>query len=528
MRLMNSKRNVLLSLATLLVIVAVAVHFLSPGGKSHAGNGTLKLSPASSSVNTSQSLTVTVKLNTAGVNVSAIQANLNYPTSIFGQLSPSDVTIAPQFTNVAQKATANGQIRLALGTDVNTFVTGDVDVATITFHPIAAGSASVIWASGTEVDDPASNDIAPVQSNGLYTITAVSSGGGGSTSPGGSTGGGTGTSGSGTTKPSGSTSSTSTKPSSTGTAATPAAPAEGAAAPVAAAGTTAPIISDLAVTGVDKGKPVVSWTTDVASTSAVEYGTSTSYGFAAAAIGTTTSHSVALDGSKMLPFSTYYVRVTSGTDAGSTLATTSFQTLGNSVTIEVKDWLGNPVAGATVKLGDQTVTTDKDGKATFTNVQAGDTTVVISHNGTTKTSKVSVKPDGSIATPQKFLVQASSQLPAATLLLVLGFLVVSGGGYASYRYRTKLGLLVHEAEHDLGIGGSADDDTVVTPSDNKEIRSVVPTLSGPTATPTITPKSANADKPLGTDNTSFMNTIEDVPSAPQPGEITHPSSKDEK
>ncbi len=79
---------------------------------------------------------------------------------------------------------------------------------------------------------------------------------------------------------------------------------------------TPPVISNVAVGSITTTGAVVTWTTDEASSSVVEYGLTTSYGSTATGTGGVTSHSVTLSG--LSANTTYHYRVKSADAAGNT------------------------------------------------------------------------------------------------------------------------------------------------------------------------------------------------------------------
>lgn len=66
-----------------------------------------------------------------------------------------------------------------------------------------------------------------------------------------------------------------------------------------------------------------------------------------------------------------------------------------SVSGVVTDANGNPISGATVKMGDQTTTTDNNGEYTFNDVKSGSHTITVSKNGYDTQSRDIVMPDDS-------------------------------------------------------------------------------------------------------------------------------------
>ncbi len=80
--------------------------------------------------------------------------------------------------------------------------------------------------------------------------------------------------------------------------------------------TTAPVISNVQSTGITTSSATISWSTNEAGNSVVEYGTTTSYGFTQTNPAMTTSHSISLSG--LLPSTTYHYRVKSTDESENT------------------------------------------------------------------------------------------------------------------------------------------------------------------------------------------------------------------
>ena len=85
--------------------------------------------------------------------------------------------------------------------------------------------------------------------------------------------------------------------------------------------TTAPVISSISAGSITSSAATVTWTTNEAATSRVEYGTSTSYGsFSSLDSSLVTSHTVTLSG--LTPATVYYFRVLSNDQAGNQATST--------------------------------------------------------------------------------------------------------------------------------------------------------------------------------------------------------------
>lgn len=91
-----------------------------------------------------------------------------------------------------------------------------------------------------------------------------------------------------------------------------------------------PVISNIRVINITDTSAIVTWDTDIPSTSVVEYGTTVGYGSAASSPGMVTSHSVTLTG--LTPLTLYHFRVysTEATGLSSVSGDNTFTTLGDT------------------------------------------------------------------------------------------------------------------------------------------------------------------------------------------------------
>ncbi len=94
--------------------------------------------------------------------------------------------------------------------------------------------------------------------------------------------------------------------------------------------TTPPVISNVQSSGITTNSATITWTTDEASDSVVEYGLTTSYGSTASNSASVTSHSIPLSGLSVNTLYHYRVKSTDGAGNTATSPDHSFQT-GNAV-----------------------------------------------------------------------------------------------------------------------------------------------------------------------------------------------------
>jgi hypothetical protein len=112
-----------------------------------------------------------------------------------------------------------------------------------------------------------------------------------------------------------------------------------------------PVISNVTSSGVMSGTATINWTTDEASTSVVNYGTTTAYGSTTSSAALVTTHSVTLTG--LTPNTTYDFDVSSANSANTTSTSTSntFQTTSNTApppVISYLDFWGITSSGVTI------------------------------------------------------------------------------------------------------------------------------------------------------------------------------------
>jgi len=138
--------------------------------------------------------------------------------------------------------------------------------------------------------------------------------------------------------------------------------------PVSGGGASAPTISGVSVGSITTTGATVSWTTNVAATSQVEYGTTTSYGTMTTLNSTqVTSHSVTLTG--LTAGTTYHYAVLSTNSGGSqTSSDAVFTTNSSTDTTPPTVSITSPASGATVS-GTITVTANASDNVGVTSVQ---------------------------------------------------------------------------------------------------------------------------------------------------------------
>lgn len=283
---MKSKTQKTLTILVVLVLVGIS---LATAVTKAAGGGsaTLSLSPASGSYTTGATISVGIYEDSGSDSIGGVQANLTYNASLLS-CSAGSIQNSSAFNLSFQSTCGGGSAQIAR--TATTPVTGSQLVATINFTASAAGTATISFASGSDVvrsTDYGNETLTTV--GGSYTITTPApppspppSGGSGSVKK----------------TPSSSSSTPSSSPSSS--------PASSPATP------TAPFtITDVKVINLSDKTATITWLTSVPATSEVDYGSTTHYVVTSVDNTLTTNHHVVLDPDNLKASSTYHFLVKS-------------------------------------------------------------------------------------------------------------------------------------------------------------------------------------------------------------------------
>lgn len=505
---------VLIALVLVVVgLVSVANSPKSAATGSCTSSATMTLSPSSQSVTVGSNLSVNVIVsdNTAGCSINGASTTVSYPSSLFNYVS---FTPGTAFGINPGPSVSAGSVNFSLGS-YSAIGNGSNVLATIVLQAKAAGSAPLSFSSictgttsstcsaVTDYNTANQNDLSST-TGGTFTLAAAASG----SSGGGTSGGSSGTSSAGSsTKSSGSTSSKSSSKSTTTSGST------SSTTPTTPTSTTTPQtgpkISSVTVSGVGDGQVTVTWTTDVPSTSIVNYGLGANYGLVAQDTTLTTSHKITLSAPNIVTGAKYYFDVSSVNSSGvsTTSSSQQFTTPGFSITIKVHDSSGKPLAGALVTMDNQTVTTNSSGQVTFTNVPAGEQQVVIKDNGKSTKGSVDVgkyNPTTHTYAAQNFSLTASRGgnsyawiLIVALVIIVLivvMFIAPFPGGGNPFNKMLPPSMRHHAAA--AGAGDGAAQPIVVSDPDSRGI--TPPSASSDVMPPTTvepTESSSNDDHP---------------------------------
>lgn len=158
------------NISSLLIFsVFLGVFFLVKPSPVYAA-ATIYLSPASNTVNVGDQLSVAIRLNSGGVSIRGVQANLSYPTSKleFVNIDATGSAFEIQFQNVG----GSGLVKIARTTA--TPVSGDNLVARVIFKANSSGSSSISFASGTTIVRSSDNkEESSTKVGGTYNISGT-------------------------------------------------------------------------------------------------------------------------------------------------------------------------------------------------------------------------------------------------------------------------------------------------------------------------------------------------------------------
>lgn len=330
---MVKKLSILLSFLLFFFFAPQSVHAAS-----------LYLSPGSGTIGASTS--VQVRLNTGGEPINGVSAYLSYPTD---KLEAIGISYGGSFSIAAEGGYGGGFVNISRASFSG--VGGDVNVATVRFRAKTAGTATISFRGGSAAARAAdSGNALGGTSGGTYTLKPGQAG-------------------------------TST----TGTTKTTPTPSD----------RTEPIISDVKVINVATNSATITWKTDDASDSTIEYGLDDGqYFIATNEAKLVTDHSMMLESPLLQPGLTIHFRVKAKNASGkeSLSIDQAAQLVGYSVHVRVVDSSGNPIPNATIFLysSPRKSVTDANGETTFDNVTLGKHVIFVKLQDNTTLSEFTV------------------------------------------------------------------------------------------------------------------------------------------
>lgn len=312
--------------------------------KPASASGTLYFSPGSGTKYNGQNFTVSVRAKGMD-NVDAVKAVFTYPTDKLTFVSISSGGSA--WGIKAQETASGGTIEIDRGNIGN--LSGDKLVASVTFKPKTnSGTVSLNFTGDCALTLAGANVISG-KTNASFTLAD--------------------------------------------------------APPPPVADTVVPTLSAIKVTNLSVNTATITWTTNEASDSSVDYATSKAYFLTALKGDLVTSHSVVLDSRFLEPGTTYHFMVRSKDSSGNEAKSSdqTFSTVGYEVKVSITDEFSKQIGKTKVTLHStaQTATTDRNGVATFKNVSVGEHVLTAKVNGQELAATIQVKDSGAKATQVK-------------------------------------------------------------------------------------------------------------------------------
>lgn len=303
----------------------------------YAASANMYLTTPSNSVAKGHTISVGVHINSGSTAINAVQANLSYSSDKF-----DFVSIAPSSVFPVESENSGGSGVVHIGRGTFNSVKGDQLIANVTLKAKAVGAAEVNFAAGSSATEAGNNKVVSVSTAGSqYTVTD-----------------GTSSSQSG-----------------------------------ASHDVTPPKITEVKVVDINYRNVRLTWKTSEPSQSEVSYGSTNAYGVTSVDSNFVTDHSMELASEALMPATTYHFKITNKDTAGNAASTSDqkFTTKGAVITVKVIGSSKQIVKGATVTIDNKSQKTDKNGLVTFSNLSAGDHSVVASKNGKTASAAVTLK-----------------------------------------------------------------------------------------------------------------------------------------
>lgn len=379
---------------TVKLIIGAVVGLLSFGlaRPGYAASANMYVTPPTSSVSKDHTLTVGIHINSGDTAINAVQANLSYSSDKFDfvGISPSSV-----FPAESENSGGNGVVHIGRGTFGS--VKGDQLIANVTFKAKALGVAEVNFATGSSATEAGNNKVVTASTSGSrYTVTDGSS---------------TGQSGN-------------------------------------SRDVIPPKITNVKVADIDYNSVRLTWKTSEPAQSEISYGSNSAYGITAVDDNFVTDHSIILASEALVPATFYHYKITNKDTAGNVASTAdqTFTTKGAVIIVKVIGSRDQAVRGAKVVVDNSVAhMTDKDGLVTFTNLSAGEHTVVAIKNGKSSSDTLSVSIPQN--TPGYVVLQLDvSPLNPLTVLLMLIALVALAFVVSKQLKKNKKTLPVGESE----------------------------------------------------------------------------------
>ena len=315
-----------------------------PALPASAAGASISLTANRGTVAAGGSLIVAVYMNGGGTAVNAIQADVSFPSSKLQYVGYSSSGSA--FEIGASSGGGDGLASVARGT--TSPVAGSALVGTLTFKALAGSGSAAISVAGSSSLVSATDNTAVPYSPGSVSVNFGAA---------------------------------------AASSSSPAAPA----APAPPKDITPPLISAIKVKDLTPFSATITWTTNEASDSAVDYGVDANYGLAASASPAVTAHAVVLNSAFLTPQTLLHYRVKS-TDGSGNVATgtdQSFELPGVPVTVVVRGADGKPQPGASVTLDGASGTTNSKGLVTLPS-SLGNKKVVTTYGGVTIQKPITV------------------------------------------------------------------------------------------------------------------------------------------
>jgi hypothetical protein len=351
-----------------------------------AAGASITLSASKSLVASGGSVVVAVYVDPGGTPINAAEADLNYSAAQLQYVGISYAGSALSI-NAPTNGGGNGSVTIAEGT--TSPVSGSALLATVTFKALAgSGSTTISVAGSSSLVSAADNSSVPYSANGTgfkFGVAAAAA----------------------------APSATSSAPAAVVAPAAPAPPKD----------VTPPVISAIKVQDLTPYSATITWTTNEASDSDVDYGLDATYGLSNSATPLVTAHSVVLGNTFLTPETIFHFHVKSA-DASGNIAASPDQTInipGVPVTIIVRGADGKPQAGASVTLDNATGTTDSSGSVVLPS-GLGNKQVTTTYEGVTIQRPITVAKTAKALPP--YQLDLSKQPLNHWMMTSIGLLVV--------------------------------------------------------------------------------------------------------
>jgi hypothetical protein len=165
------KKNKKVNLVKFAFLFYICLLFFLNSGKVYAQNASLSFSPASTTVIVSQTVTITVMVDSGGENISGVTADFTYPSNLLEFVSIDSAN--SEFSVEAEADHVTGTVFLSRAVSGGNTFNGTGEVSRVTFRGLSNGTSTLTFTDDTLVTSSGEDDILGTRSTGTIIVNTT-------------------------------------------------------------------------------------------------------------------------------------------------------------------------------------------------------------------------------------------------------------------------------------------------------------------------------------------------------------------